>query len=148
MEEENKNVNSDVGMSESGMLGGKFKSVDALLHAYGELEAEFTRRSQRLKALEEGLASAKDQAARGDEPRRASTESCRETETQRQSDPLSENGSAISPQAPIFAQQNMPVRGVPLMGAGGAGVVAPKLRPSSIAEAGSLALGYFKRQKP
>ncbi len=32
---------------------GKFKSVDALLRAYGELEAEFTRRSQKLKALEE-----------------------------------------------------------------------------------------------
>ncbi|MBQ8292097.1 MAG: hypothetical protein IJX88_06320 [Clostridia bacterium] len=31
---------------------GKFKSVDALLQAYGALEAEFTRRSQRLKKLE------------------------------------------------------------------------------------------------
>lgn len=33
---------------------GKFKSVDALLSAYRSLEAEFTRRSQRLKELEEG----------------------------------------------------------------------------------------------
>ena len=31
---------------------GKFKDVNALLEAYGALEAEFTRRSQRLKALE------------------------------------------------------------------------------------------------
>lgn len=31
---------------------GKFKDVNALLAAYGALEAEFTRRSQRLKALE------------------------------------------------------------------------------------------------
>ncbi len=31
---------------------GKFKDVNALLHAYTALEAEFTRRSQRLKALE------------------------------------------------------------------------------------------------
>ncbi len=33
---------------------GKFRSVDALLSAYRSLEAEFTRRSQRLKELEEG----------------------------------------------------------------------------------------------
>lgn len=33
---------------------GKFKSVDALMSAYLSLEAEFTRRSQRLKELEEG----------------------------------------------------------------------------------------------
>ena len=31
---------------------GKFRSVDALLRAYEKLEAEFTRRSQRLKELE------------------------------------------------------------------------------------------------
>ena len=31
---------------------GKFKSVNALLEAYSALEAEFTRRSQRLKELE------------------------------------------------------------------------------------------------
>ena len=32
---------------------GKFKSVDALLNAYNSLEAEFTRRSQALRELEE-----------------------------------------------------------------------------------------------
>ena len=31
---------------------GKFKDVDALARAYGSLQAEFTRRSQRLKELE------------------------------------------------------------------------------------------------
>ena len=31
---------------------GKFQSVNALMRAYQELEAEFTRRSQRLRALE------------------------------------------------------------------------------------------------
>ena len=33
-------------------ISGKFKSVDALLRAYNSLQAEFTRRSQRLKELE------------------------------------------------------------------------------------------------
>ena len=32
---------------------GKFKDVNALLNAYNSLEAEFTRRSQRLRELEE-----------------------------------------------------------------------------------------------
>ena len=34
---------------------GKFKDVDALVRAYGSLQAEFTRRSQRLKELEKIL---------------------------------------------------------------------------------------------
>ncbi|MBQ8320352.1 MAG: hypothetical protein IJX81_05675 [Clostridia bacterium] len=34
---------------------GKFKDVNALLQAYSALEAEFTRRSQRLKAYEKAL---------------------------------------------------------------------------------------------
>ena len=34
---------------------GKFQSADALLEAYTSLEAEFTRRSQKLKALESQL---------------------------------------------------------------------------------------------
>ena len=38
---------------EKSLMLGKFKSVDALMHAYRELESEFTRRSRRLKALEE-----------------------------------------------------------------------------------------------
>ena len=36
---------------------GKFTSVDALYRAYERLEAEFTRRSQRLKALEAGISA-------------------------------------------------------------------------------------------
>ncbi len=34
------------------LIAGKFESVDALVHAYEELQAEFTRRSQKLKTLE------------------------------------------------------------------------------------------------
>ncbi len=44
---------------------GKFKSVDALLNAYNSLEAEFTRRSQALRELEERERAAK--AAREEE---------------------------------------------------------------------------------
>lgn len=41
---------------------GKFKDVDALIQAYNSLEAEFTRRSQRLKQLER-MGKAKEEAA-------------------------------------------------------------------------------------
>jgi hypothetical protein len=42
---------------EASTVLGKFKDVNALARAYGALEAEFTRRSQRLKELENQLAS-------------------------------------------------------------------------------------------
>ena len=42
---------------------GKFKTPEELLHAYGELEKEFTRRSQKLKELE----SAREEPFKSDE---------------------------------------------------------------------------------
>ena len=42
---------------------GKFKSVDALLQAYNALEKEFTKRSQKLKALEKEAASKAENTA-------------------------------------------------------------------------------------
>ena len=44
---------------------GKFKDVKALLDAYNSLEAEFTRRSQRLKELESNKADPPAEAASG-----------------------------------------------------------------------------------
>ncbi len=133
MEEENRSMSSDEGtMSEEGMLAGKFKSVDALVRAYGELESEFTRRSQRLKALEEKLAPAPE----GDgEPHAAcGQEELLRTVTQ-------DEGLRLK----LFGDYLQSLRGAPLMGTGGAGVVAPKTRPATIAEAGQLALGYLRR---
>ena len=126
MEEENNNANSEEGMSESGLLAGKFKSVDALLHAYGELEAEFTRRSQRLKALEDRLQE--PQAERAEEPEPCASAVDDKTRARIVSDYLAS-------------------RSVPLMGAGGGSLTAPRFRPATIREAGELALGYLKRQK-
>lgn len=57
-----------------GVIGtiGKFASVDALYKAYERLEAEFTRRSQRLKALEAGAQRNTDETT----PQGASPDSC------------------------------------------------------------------------
>ncbi|MBQ9728451.1 MAG: hypothetical protein IJV85_02530 [Clostridia bacterium] len=51
--QENAMVNrTEIGKIEASAVLGKFKDVDALAKAYGSLQAEFTRRSQRLKELE------------------------------------------------------------------------------------------------
>ena len=98
---------------------GKFKSVDAPLRAYGELEAEFTRRSQKLKALEErggadGNASTPPQdAARDDELYRA----------------VNENEGV---RARVLSDYLASLKGVPLMTASGTGVPVPKSNPKSI----------------
>ena len=105
---------------------GKFQNVDALMHAYKELEAEFTRRSQRLRALE--AASAKSdaderealyRAVKGDE------EVC----------------------ARIAGEYIASCKGVPLLAGGGTGVTAPVKRARTFRDAGNMALEYFKNQK-
>ena len=113
MNEDNENAKTP---QEETALPGKFKSVDALARAYSELEAEFTRRSQKLKAYEEA-AGAAEAAMRDPEVR-----------------------------ARVVGDYLQSLGGVPLMGANGAGVTAPAVKPVSIAEAGKLALGYFRGQ--
>ncbi len=127
MEEENRNGNPEQTEAPASGLG-KFKSVEALVRAYGELEAEFTRRSQRLKAVEEQLEQEKAHAAPGQEELlRAAA----------QNDEV---------RARIVSDYLQSLRGAPLMGAGGTGVVAPRCKPSTIGEAGDLALGYLRNQ--
>ncbi len=121
---------------------GKFKSVDALMRAYGELEAEFTRRSQRLKALEE-------QSKERKEPENGKTEP---PSVQEQSGvtgdelyrAVMENEGV---RARVLSDYLQSLRGVPLLSRTGMGVTAPADRPKSFAEAGDLALGYFKSIK-
>lgn len=48
-------LTDDTGEEQGNLLPSKFKSVDSLLKAYTELEAEFTRKSQKIKTLEEQL---------------------------------------------------------------------------------------------
>lgn len=129
MEEENKTGNPEAqptaapaeGQAQSGepIYLGKFKSVDALMRAYKELEAEFTRRSQKLKALEESAS----QSGNADER------------------------SATRRSGPVSVEAIEPAQKVPLMTDGGTGVTAPARKPKSIREAGSMALGYLRNQK-
>lgn len=111
---------------------GKFKSVEALMRAYRELEAEFTRRSQKLKALEESAP-----------PAGGNTE---ENRAPRDEDLYREVTKNEGVRARILSDYLSSLRGVPLMTGGGAGVKAPSDKPKSIREAGNLALGYLRNQ--
>ena len=137
MEEENMQPQ---GEQEREVSLGKFKSVDALVHAYGQLEAEFTRRSQRLKQLEEERNAPQAQASESAPPMQDSAES----EEERLFRAVNENESV---RARVVSEYLASLKGVPLMAGGGAGVTAPKSRAKTVAEAGNLALGYFRSQK-
>ena len=123
---------------------GKFKSVDALLRAYGELEAEFTRRSQRLKALEE-------MSKESEEPKNGQTEAPSIDGQAQTGAPSEELYRAVmqneSVKARVLSDYLKSLKGVPLLAKTGSGVTAPQNRPKSFAEAGNLALGYLKSGK-
>ena len=111
---------------------GKFESVSALLAAYKSLEAEFTRRSQRLKELEEGnkACNVPDSAP------------SRESE-----------GEVCTPQTVDEGVKNAVIeeylktvasgKSVPLI-VGGVSPAAPKLTPKTVKEAGALAEKFLK----
>ena len=99
---------------------GKFKSVEALMSAYLSLEAEFTRRSQRLKELEEkGRASDDDilaAALANDNVRKAVVGD--------------------------YLKSLSAVKSVPLL-VDGAPCVAPAAAPTTLKEAGMLAKQFL-----
>lgn len=146
-EEENRTQNPASGAPDL----GKFKDVEALARAYRELEAEFTRRSQRLKALEE--ASRNDGAqARTEVP--AEGISATTDEIPAQDSVLADDTAlyaAVSKndavRRRIVGEYLGSLRGVPLMAGGGTPVRAPSRKVSSIGEAGALALGYLRNHK-
>ena len=118
---------------------GKFQNVDALMRAYKELEAEFTRRSQRLRALE--AAAAQTDAAQQDAARQPRAEADAHEELYR----AVRGDEGVC--ARIVGEYLASCKGVPLLGGGGAGVTAPVKRAQTFKDAGNMALGYFKLQK-
>ncbi len=105
---------------------GKFKDANALLDAYNSLEAEFTKRCQRLKELESALSDDKAKTPEGKE------------ETKSISDEDKENILKDYLKSVLGAKQTAIV-----MDNAGAGVRTPADKPRSIAEAGSLAKSLF-----
>ena len=112
---------------------GKFKDVQTLLKAYSDLEAEFTRRSQRLKELEYG--------------NKAETEpDGAEASPSRQDELLKRALSDDKVRDAVIGEYLKGVaegKGVTLL-SGGGGVSAPRAVPKSVKEAGKLASEFLK----
>lgn len=112
---------------------GKFKDVQTLLKAYSDLEAEFTRRSQRLKELENG--------------NKAETEpDGAEASPSRQDELLKRALSDDKVRDAVIGEYLKGVaegKGVTLL-SGGGGVSAPRAVPKSVKEAGKLASEFLK----
>ncbi len=140
MTEENEKA-TEKNEQKSAPVLGKFESVDALARAYGELEAEFTRRSQRLRELEK-------RSKETSEPQECGQTDGPSVRAQNESDELYRSVMQNEGvRARVVSDYLGSLKGVPLMTGAGAGVTAPAQKPKSIAEAGSLALGYFKSNK-
>ena len=110
---------------------GKFESVSALLAAYKSLEAEFTRRSQRLKELEEGNKAHTDDCA----PSRGSCDGVSAVEG------LDEG--VIKAVIEEYLKTVASGKSVPLID-GGVSSAAPKFAPKTVKEAGALAEKFLK----
>ena len=127
------------GAEQAAALPGKFKSVDALVQAYEALEAEFTRRSQRLRALEQAK-----KATRTEEPSPV-PDPCGAEQVPSEETVMNVPSAGKGAEKPLIpAKEDREEVRVPLMMHAGAGVTAPAVRPKNFEEAGRLALGYLK----
>ena len=113
---------------------GKFKDVQTLLKAYSDLEAEFTRRSQRLKELEHGNKAET-------EPDGAEASPSRQDELLKRA--LSDDRVRDAVIGEYLKRRCRRARGVTLL-SGGGGVSAPRAVPKSVKEAGKLASEFLK----
>lgn len=120
----------------------KFRSVDALVKAYEALEAEFTRRSQRLRALEQANKAPRAQG----EPSPVPT-ACAQEQTPSCEAVMNVPSGQEGAEKPLPSSKEEREAFVPLMTHAGAGVMAPAVRPNSFEEAGRLALGYLKKTR-
>lgn len=116
---------------------GKFKDVKALLEAYAGLEAEFTRRSQRLAELERRNKAERlpDADGAAPSPERTSGEELYK---------LAKADEKV--RGRIIAEYLGEVasgKGVPII-AGGISVPSPAGKPATIKEAGRLAKEFLK----
>ena len=112
---------------------GKFKDVQTLLKAYSDLEAEFTRRCQRLKQLESGNKAEVRPDGDGDSS---------SPDEQFIKNALADERvkTAVIGE---YLKSVSEAKGVPLL-AGGGGVTAPRVTPKTVKQAGKLAREFLK----
>ena len=133
---ENGQVAADTAEAEKGEAAaalGKFKDVQTLMKAYSDLEAEFTRRCQRLKELEGGNKATTAPDGERNLPSQKS-------EDERIAEALSDKkvrDAVIGDYLKGLAEKSVP------LASGGGAVTAPKNTPKSVKEAGKLARQFL-----
>lgn len=120
---------------------GKFKDVKALMDAYTNLEAEFTRRSQRLRELERATS---EQPV----PERSANTDCYPSVSGVSSDGdllenVMKNESVKKAIIEEYLRNVSSNKSVQLL-SGGMQVPSPRRSPQSVKEAGKLAQEFFK----
>lgn len=159
------------GASDGGVSLGKFKDAASLLKAYESLEAEFTRRSARLKELEREAESRTRKEGSSDPSaeslavgeKRDSGEAGGTPSAPRKKGEGKEGGSALSGKSSVAkgesdrqAEERRIIgeylRGIlsaapPVAFGGGGRIAAPPRRPATLAEAGRLAEVYIENKK-
>ncbi|MCD8372634.1 MAG: hypothetical protein LUD27_04970 [Clostridia bacterium] len=117
---------------------GKFKDVQALLNAYNNLEAEFTRRSQRLKELElQNNPQTPAKAANG-------TADSAKTADAELYGAAASNAAVKDRIIGDYLKTVMQNKGAPFV-TGGVPVSTPPNKPASIKEAGRLAAEFLRK---
>ena len=114
---------------------GKFKDVQSLLSAYGALEAEFTKRCQKIKQLESELGVSSEKTKIVPEETEVAREQPREITKEEKEKILKEYLTSV-----LGRKQTAIV-----MDGGGVGVKTPKTRPKTLSEAGALAKELFNK---
>lgn len=121
---------------EAAALPAKFKDVKTLLKAYSDLQAEFTRRSQRLSELEK---ENKAKVIPDGEEASPSRKDGEELIAAALNDERVKDAVIADYLKSVAAQ-----KGVPVLVTGG-GVSAPRAVPKSVREAGRLAREFLKK---
>ncbi|MBQ7348623.1 MAG: hypothetical protein IJW47_01370 [Clostridia bacterium] len=122
------------GVTEEQVSLGKFKDVNALLHAYNSLQAEFTKRCQRIKELE---------GAQNVEKATAPTNSEVQCSEEKVSTGITDKDKEQILKDYLKGLLGAKQQAVILDGVGG-GINTPISRPKSLAEAGKLAQEILK----
>ena len=113
---------------------GKFKDVNALIHAYNSLQAEFTKRCQRIKELEGTVTTFDKTTAPNVQPveeKEVNEQGITQEEKQQILKDYLKN-VVTSKQTAILLDDN------------GVGLKTPVSQPKTIAEAGALAIEILK----
>ena len=161
----NENETTQVNSSETGVKSlGKFKDTESLLNAYNSLQAEFTRRCQRVKELERELSVAKTNQSVLKPTPKTSVENTRSSsgvsaepvdkDIEVKGEPnasASEVDLTDDVKRKIIREYLNGVKSskpdISLISGNGTAIVSPPSKPKNIIEAGELALQILKNKE-